>query len=76
MQEDGEGCGPLHHAAREGHVQVAGKLLELGAKVQFFYIRGNWTDTFGSFGSFLSHLNPLILDVITIVPQLVRFMVP
>ena len=36
LQEDGEGCGPLHHAAREGYVQVAGKLLELGAKVQFF----------------------------------------
>ena len=32
-QEDGEGCGPLHHAAREGHVDVAAKLLELGAQV-------------------------------------------
>ena len=40
LQEDGEGCGPLHHAAREGYVQVAGKLLELGAKVQFFMYGG------------------------------------
>ena len=33
-QEDNEGCGPLHHAAREGHVDVAAKLLELGAQVK------------------------------------------
>ena len=31
--EDGEGCTPLHHAAREGNLQIATKLLELGAQV-------------------------------------------
>jgi ankyrin repeat protein len=31
--EDGEGCTGLHHAAREGHVQIAARLLEAGAQV-------------------------------------------
>ena len=32
---DGEGCTGLHHAAREGHVQIAARLLEAGAQVGF-----------------------------------------
>ncbi len=31
--EDGEGCTSLHHAAREGHVQIAARFLEAGAQV-------------------------------------------